>query len=153
MLGALVVGNERGEPHPKRRRSVVRLARHVPESTADERALLVEWVAATLQAVADVAAPDTPPLRSLWQVLRGPVLDRVATGPHRPQHIARETQTEPRPKGPGLRLARARTDCGSRGRPADACCRSGSWQRPVALDERVHVGTVGNVLVAPRGGW
>jgi hypothetical protein len=58
MLGSLVVGNEGGEPHPDRRRSVVRLAPAPPESTAAERALLVDWVAATLRAVVDVAAPD-----------------------------------------------------------------------------------------------
>jgi len=58
MLGALVIGNERGQPHPKRRRSVVRLARHVPESTEEERELLVDWVTETLRAVVEVAAPD-----------------------------------------------------------------------------------------------
>lgn len=58
MLGALVAGNERGEPHPDRRRSVVRLADAAPESIDAERELLLDWVASTLQAVVDVAAPD-----------------------------------------------------------------------------------------------
>lgn len=58
LLGALVVGSERGVERPERRRSVVRLAEGPPDTPDAEEALLVGWIAATLQAVAEVAAPD-----------------------------------------------------------------------------------------------
>jgi len=58
LVGALVAGNERGVPHPRRRRSIVRLTDGMPNDHADEERLLREWVSETLQAVVDVAAPD-----------------------------------------------------------------------------------------------
>jgi len=58
LLGALVVGSERGVERPDRRRSVVYLADAPPDSHEAEEALLVGWIAETLQALVDVAAPD-----------------------------------------------------------------------------------------------
>ncbi|HEU0165642.1 MAG TPA: PD-(D/E)XK nuclease family protein, partial [Thermomicrobiales bacterium] len=58
MAGALVVGNEGGFPNPARRRSAVSLSDAPPDSAAIEERLLVDWIANTLQAVVEVAAPD-----------------------------------------------------------------------------------------------
>ncbi len=58
MLGALVVGSEHGVEHPERRRSVVRLSDGPPDSLAREERLFVDWIDATLGAIAEVAAPD-----------------------------------------------------------------------------------------------
>ena len=51
LLGSLVVGYERGKPHPNRRRVIVRLAPHPPSSHETEGELLSEWVDATIRAV------------------------------------------------------------------------------------------------------
>ncbi|MGC4105254.1 MAG: ATP-binding protein [Thermomicrobiales bacterium] len=62
MLGALVVGAERGETPPERRRSIVRLANRQPHDADVERDLLLDWVGAVLRAVEEVAAPELTPL-------------------------------------------------------------------------------------------
>ncbi|NTU80126.1 MAG: AAA family ATPase [Chloroflexales bacterium] len=58
MAGSLVVACEGGAEQPERRRSVVHLAEGPPHEPAQERALLVSWIDATLRAIAEVAAPD-----------------------------------------------------------------------------------------------
>jgi hypothetical protein len=58
MLGALVVGNERGKERANRRRSIVRLADGPPDSDAGEGALFVDWITETLRALVEVAAPN-----------------------------------------------------------------------------------------------
>ncbi len=58
LLGALVTGNEQGQPVASRRRTVVKLAEGPPESNEVEEAHLREWVRDTLAAIAEVAAPD-----------------------------------------------------------------------------------------------
>ena len=58
MLGALVVGNERGTPHPNRRRSVVRLTDGPPDSDEREAELFIDWITETLRAIVEVAAPN-----------------------------------------------------------------------------------------------
>ncbi len=58
MLGALVAGNERGTPHPDRRRNVVRLTDGPPDSDERERALFLDWITETLRAIVEVAAPN-----------------------------------------------------------------------------------------------
>jgi hypothetical protein len=58
MVGALVVGCEQGVEVPERRRSVVALTDGPPETSAQEEQLFVEWIAATIRAVREVAAPD-----------------------------------------------------------------------------------------------
>jgi hypothetical protein len=57
LLGSLVVGNEAGAPSPDRRQSIVAMADGPPNEEA-ERSLLVEWIEATIRAIATVAAPD-----------------------------------------------------------------------------------------------
>ncbi len=58
MLGALVVASEGGVEPPARRRSVVRLSEGPPDAHPREEALFVDWIAATLRAIVEVAAPD-----------------------------------------------------------------------------------------------
>ncbi len=58
LLGALVAGSEGGAEPPGRRRSVVRLSDGPPDSSEREERLLIDWIAATLRAIAEVAAPD-----------------------------------------------------------------------------------------------
>jgi len=58
LVGALVVGSERGVEPPSRRRAIVRLSDGQPESDARETELLVDWVRDILQAIVEVAAPD-----------------------------------------------------------------------------------------------
>src|SRR5690606_20297081 len=58
MLGALVVGNENGKPHPQRRRSIVRLTDGPPDSDERERELFLDWITETLRAIVEVAAPN-----------------------------------------------------------------------------------------------
>lgn len=56
MVGARVVACEGGEP--VRGENVVRITAGPPESAAQEEALLVDWIRATLRAVVALAAPD-----------------------------------------------------------------------------------------------
>ena len=79
MAGALVVGAEHGVERPERRRSVVRLAARSPESDEAEAQLLVEWVEATLQALAEVAAPDAEgkPRAPIHVIFINPFAQRV----------------------------------------------------------------------------
>ena len=58
MVGALVVACENGVESPERRRSVVAITEGPPETPEREEALLIEWIAGTLRAVAEIAAPD-----------------------------------------------------------------------------------------------
>jgi len=58
LLGALVVGSERGEEPAPRRRQIVRLSEEPPVSDEIEARLLVDWVQQTLRAIVEVAAPD-----------------------------------------------------------------------------------------------
>ena len=58
MLGALVVGCESGVEVPERRRSIVHLSDGPPQEPAQEAALLVGWIDATLHALGAVAAPN-----------------------------------------------------------------------------------------------
>ncbi|MDQ3167547.1 MAG: DNA helicase, partial [Chloroflexota bacterium] len=58
LLGALVAGSEGGAEPPGRRRSVVRLSDGPPDSSEREERLLIDWIAAALRAIAEVAAPD-----------------------------------------------------------------------------------------------
>jgi hypothetical protein len=58
LLGALVVGNENGEPVPERRRHVVSMSDRPPVTPEIERQLIVEWLERLLGALAEVAAPD-----------------------------------------------------------------------------------------------
>ncbi|MBA3643305.1 MAG: PD-(D/E)XK nuclease family protein, partial [Chloroflexia bacterium] len=58
LLGALVVGSERGEEPAARRRQIVRLSEEPPTSDEIEARLLVDWVQQTLRAIVAVAAPD-----------------------------------------------------------------------------------------------
>lgn len=57
LLGSLVIGNEAGAPSAARRESIVTMADEPPDDDA-ERALLVDWIEATIRAIATVAAPD-----------------------------------------------------------------------------------------------
>ncbi|MDQ2654171.1 MAG: PD-(D/E)XK nuclease family protein, partial [Chloroflexota bacterium] len=57
LIGALVTGNEHGEPDPERRRSVVEMTTAPPDEDS-ERELLVNWIEATIRAVVEMAAPD-----------------------------------------------------------------------------------------------
>lgn len=56
LVGARIVACERGEP--VRSRSVVRLADGPPDTPEREARLLVEWIAETIRAVVELAAPD-----------------------------------------------------------------------------------------------
>lgn len=58
LLGALVAACAGGREDPARRRSVVHLAGGPPDDAGRERALLAGWVAATIRAVVELAAPD-----------------------------------------------------------------------------------------------
>jgi hypothetical protein len=58
MLGALVIGNEGGSPNPARRRSIVELAAGPPAEPETEANLLQRWIARTLEAIVEIAAPD-----------------------------------------------------------------------------------------------
>ena len=58
LLGALVVGNEHGVERLERRRSIVRLSDGPPDSLEREERLFIDWITATLAAIAEVAAPD-----------------------------------------------------------------------------------------------
>jgi hypothetical protein len=58
LLGALVAACADGREDPARRRSVVRLAAAPPADAAQEQALLGGWVADTIRAVVELAAPD-----------------------------------------------------------------------------------------------
>ncbi|HYH13414.1 MAG TPA: AAA domain-containing protein [Thermomicrobiales bacterium] len=58
MLGALVVGNENGTPHPNRRRTIVRLTDGPPDSDEREQVLFLDWITGTLRAIVEVAAPN-----------------------------------------------------------------------------------------------
>lgn len=58
LLGALVTGNEGGEPHPERRRHVVSMSDGPPVTQDIERRLIVDWLERLMAALAEVAAPD-----------------------------------------------------------------------------------------------
>ncbi len=58
LLGSLVVASEQGVETPTRRRSIVRLMDGPPETPEREQALMVDWIAATLRAVVELAAPS-----------------------------------------------------------------------------------------------
>ena len=58
LLGSLVVACEHGVETPTRRRGIVRLMDGPPETPEREQALFVDWIAATLRAVVELAAPD-----------------------------------------------------------------------------------------------
>lgn len=57
-LGALVTAADGGVVAPDRVRHVVRIAQRPPETSDIEKALLLDWIGATLRAVAELAAPD-----------------------------------------------------------------------------------------------
>ncbi|MBX0328599.1 ATP-binding protein [Oscillochloris sp. ZM17-4] len=63
LLGALVAACADGQEDPARRRSVVRMGDGRPEEPAQERDLLVGWVAETVRAIVELAAPDAEGLR------------------------------------------------------------------------------------------
>lgn len=79
LVGSLVVGCEGGEERPGRRRTVVHLADGPPREPADERELLVAWIDATLQAIAEVAAPaaDGRPLAPIHLIFSNSYEQRV----------------------------------------------------------------------------
>jgi hypothetical protein len=58
LLGALICGCEGGQPSPRRRRSIVRMAAEPPTTDAVEQQLYTDWVDALLRAIVAVAAPD-----------------------------------------------------------------------------------------------
>ena len=58
LLGALVVASEHGAEPPRRRRSIVHLAAGPPTSDETEAALFTGWIAETLRAIVELAAPD-----------------------------------------------------------------------------------------------
>ncbi len=58
MLGALVVACEHGEPRPDRRRTIVHITDGPPDSPHKEEQLFVRWIADTLRAIIELAAPD-----------------------------------------------------------------------------------------------
>ncbi len=58
MLGAMIVGNDGGAPDPARRRSIVELTEGPPTEPDLEGRLLQRWIARTLEAIVDIAAPD-----------------------------------------------------------------------------------------------
>jgi hypothetical protein len=58
LLGSLVVASEGGVERPERRRSIVRMTDGPPESAEREERLLLDWIAATLRAVVELAAVD-----------------------------------------------------------------------------------------------
>ncbi|NTV64494.1 MAG: AAA family ATPase, partial [Oscillochloris sp.] len=55
---ALVTACVAGQERPERRRSMVQLCPHPPRDPTDERDLLLGWVAATVRAIVELAAPD-----------------------------------------------------------------------------------------------
>jgi hypothetical protein len=57
LIGSLITGNVGGEPDPARRRSIVHITDGPPDAEA-EGTLLAAWVAETIRAIAEVAAPD-----------------------------------------------------------------------------------------------
>ncbi len=58
-LGALVTAADGGAVPPEGVRHIVRIAQRAPDSSDIEKALLLDWLGATLRAVAELAAPDT----------------------------------------------------------------------------------------------
>ncbi|HUG13721.1 MAG TPA: AAA domain-containing protein [Thermomicrobiales bacterium] len=58
LLGALLVGNDGGQPDPERRRHVVSMTDVPPNTPEIERDLIVDWLERLLEALAEVAAPD-----------------------------------------------------------------------------------------------
>ncbi|MCA9860543.1 MAG: PD-(D/E)XK nuclease family protein, partial [Thermomicrobiales bacterium] len=58
LIGALVVGAEHGVESPERRRTIVELAAAPPDDPEIEAALLRRWIARTIAAIGEVAAPD-----------------------------------------------------------------------------------------------
>ncbi|NTU84954.1 MAG: AAA family ATPase, partial [Chloroflexales bacterium] len=58
LLGALVAACAGGQEDPARRRSIVCMSDGPPEQPAQERDLLVAWVADTVRAIVELAAPD-----------------------------------------------------------------------------------------------
>jgi hypothetical protein len=80
LLGALAVGNEKGKPHPARRRSVVRLTDGPPDTHEAEETLIRDWVADVLDGLVQVAAPDGrgegPHTHRLLQSLRAAATPR-----------------------------------------------------------------------------
>jgi hypothetical protein len=64
MLGALVAACEQGEEHPHRRRAIVHISDGPPDSPHKEEQLLVRWIADTLRAIVELAAPDHEGRRS-----------------------------------------------------------------------------------------
>lgn len=59
LLGALVVASEGGQEPPARRRSIVRLTATPPDTSEKEAALFLDWIEQTMQALVEVAAPDS----------------------------------------------------------------------------------------------
>lgn len=59
LLGALVAACAAGHEDPARRRSIVRMAAAPPSAPEQEQALLSDWLAATLGAIVELAAPDS----------------------------------------------------------------------------------------------
>lgn len=59
MLGALVDCRENGIEQLERRRSIVYLAEEPPRSSEEEARLFVHWITGTLQAIVELAAPDS----------------------------------------------------------------------------------------------
>jgi hypothetical protein len=57
LVGSLVVATEDGVERPERRRSIIRMTDGPPETAAAEERLLLDWIEATLRAVAELAAP------------------------------------------------------------------------------------------------
>lgn len=58
MLGALVVASENGVEKPERRRSIVRITDGPPDTLQKEGELFVSWINSTIEAIAQVVAPD-----------------------------------------------------------------------------------------------
>lgn len=58
MLGALLVACEDGVESPERRRSVVRMTGGIPEQSAQEEHLFVEWITEVMESLVEITAPD-----------------------------------------------------------------------------------------------
>lgn len=58
LIGAAVAAAENGVFQPERRAAIVRMSEGPPETLDDERALLLDWIDATLRAAVSLATPD-----------------------------------------------------------------------------------------------
>lgn len=59
LLSALVICNEKGVESPQRRRHILYITDKPPDQAAIEKELFVNWIADTVKAVVELAAPDS----------------------------------------------------------------------------------------------